>query len=80
MKIFAWRMENILRCDSCGTRREEWDDDKDAYFVDDSRCIGCEKIAWANHSWSEEPTGAYGVKFRLVKAKDLQPTRIVTSE
>ena len=44
---------------------EEWKHNHDAYFVETSRCIGCEKIQWEQHAWSEDKTSTYGLKFRL---------------
>lgn len=74
--MLAWKIEDALRCNECGTRREEWDDNHNAYDVEADRCIGCEKIAWEQHSWSETPSSAYGVKFRLVKPETRSQVRM----
>jgi len=75
-KILAWKIEKALVCPDCGTRRDEWEHDHNAYVVESSRCIGCEKVQWEQHSWAEEPSSAYGVKFRLVKPDSLSPIRM----
>jgi len=67
-KILAWRIEQALACNECGTRLEEWEEDHNAYHVEATRCVGCEKIAWEQQAWSEERTSAFGIKFRLQKA------------
>jgi len=69
-------MEERLKCNECGTRREEYEDDHNAYHVDTDRCIGCEKIAWEQHAWSEGDSKGYGLKFHLVKANTESPVRV----
>ena len=74
--MLAHKIEEGLRCNECGTRQEEWDENRHSYDVHTRRCVGCEKIAWEQHSWAEDKASAYGLKFSLVKANILPPARL----
>ena len=78
--MLALKIEEALRCNECGTRRDEYEGNHNAYQVESDRCIGCEKVSWEQHSWAEEPTLAYGVKFRLVRPQDQSPIRMPGSD
>ncbi len=45
-KAIAWFLRQREACPSCGTRAEEWDEDRgghrDAYIAVHERCRGCE--------------------------------------
>lgn len=41
-------------CGSCGTRREEWEDDPDAYVAVTDRCPGCHEIAISDEDIPEQ--------------------------
>jgi hypothetical protein len=43
-KALAYRYDDALRCRSCGTRADDWDDDPDAFIADVEICKGCERI------------------------------------
>lgn len=42
--VLAFRYDQAMRCGTCHTRRDEWDEDKDAYIADVEICPGCERI------------------------------------
>jgi hypothetical protein len=67
-KVLAFRLEQALRCPQCGTRREEWVDDKHAYVADVWRCIGCETVEYERKAWYEDDSAsAAGLKFDLIR-------------
>lgn len=43
-KALAWTREKRLTCTGCGTRRDEWEQDRFAYVADAYRCPGCELL------------------------------------
>lgn len=60
--------------------RDEFEADHNAYHAETVRCVGCEKIEWEQKSWADNPTSAYGLKFHLVKANRLPPSRVSLSQ
>lgn len=44
-KALAWMRDQAERCGGCGTKRSEWDADRDAYVGNIERCSGCERTA-----------------------------------
>lgn len=43
-KAMAWTREQRKVCNGCGTRKSEWDHDRDAYIGDIQYCEGCARI------------------------------------
>lgn len=72
MKVVAWKVEENLRCDVCGTRREEWKEDRHAYLPDVWRCHGCEILESEQDAVSKDMhehkgSSQFGFKFGLRK-------------
>jgi hypothetical protein len=44
-KAIAWSREQLKICGGCGTRKSEWERDRDAYIGHIEVCPGCERIA-----------------------------------
>lgn len=42
-KALAWKIEQSLKCPSCGTAQWEWEEDKFAYDPVEEICPGCER-------------------------------------
>ena len=51
----------------CGTYPEEWQADRNAYYVEAFRCQGCEKVEAEQDAWSRDDATNFGIKFRLKK-------------
>jgi len=65
--VLAHLLEENLKCPQCGTRREEWNEDRQAYVADVWRCYGCETIEWEQKGWSDDGDASVaGLKFGLV--------------
>ena len=47
-KAIAQHVRSRTACDRCGTRAEEWDEERGghrrAYYAVETRCLGCEQI------------------------------------
>lgn len=54
----AWNREQALKCSGCGTRRDEWTDQPDAYISVHEICPGCQRIAEEQQNVPEETKGA----------------------
>ena len=65
-KAIAYTLEMRRVCKSCGTRADEWTNDKDAYTGDLYRCFGCERIEQEQDNVPDDKTKARGVKVRLI--------------
>lgn len=46
-----WLIHQRQTCPNCGTRPEEWKDDKDAYVPEARHCRGCEVKARADEDF-----------------------------
>jgi hypothetical protein len=44
-KAIWWLLHERQRCSECGTRPDEWKDNKDAYVAEPVHCRGCEVSA-----------------------------------
>ena len=75
--MLAWEMEVLERCPVCHTRHDEWAEDRNAYYVDEWRCLGCEKIEYSKDAWREEGN-ARGIYMRLVKPDENPRGNIIT--
>jgi hypothetical protein len=62
-KAIAWQRHKKAICPGCGTRAEEWSDDRHAFVGDQVRCLGCEVLEQEREN---VPEGAKGVHVRLV--------------
>lgn len=62
-KALAWVRRKAEQCNGCGTRRQEWLDDRFAYVAESYTCPGCEVIAQER---GNVPDKAKGVHIRLV--------------
>ena len=74
--MLAWRLEKLAACSECGTRKDEYTEDPNAYVAEADRCPGCEKIAWERRSWVEDEASTYGLRFRLVRPEDVSAVRM----
>ena len=43
-KVLVYLHDKAMRCGTCGTRKEDWADDPDAFIADVEICPGCERI------------------------------------
>lgn len=74
LKALAWKVEQALMCSDCGTRLEEWDEDKggsrDAYLPSLYDCPGCKAAGDALEAESKERSNykrsSNGLKVRLL--------------
>lgn len=41
----AWQRNKAQTCAGCGTRADEWDEDREAYISDQHYCPGCAALA-----------------------------------
>lgn len=64
-----WLVEQRIKCPSCGTRLDEWEENRDAYYAEAIRCLGCEKIAWEGKAWEDSPGSLHGLRVRLTHEK-----------
>jgi hypothetical protein len=62
-KALAYQRDLRGRCNGCGTRKEDWADDPDAYVGWHDTCPGCERLEQERKNVAE---GAQGVHFRLL--------------
>lgn len=69
-KAIWWELRERDRCPGCGTRQEEWDEDRggdrDAYRAEVHRCRGCQVRATKQAEVSRDDLGD-GVHVVLVK-------------
>lgn len=65
----AWAMRREATCGSCGTRRDQWTRDADAFVPTETRCPGCEEIRMAEQQLPKEAL-EQGVRVVLVRASD----------
>lgn len=57
-KALAWVREQSLKCSGCGTRKDEWAEDRDAYISVHEVCPGCQRIAEENQNIPDSLKGA----------------------
>lgn len=57
-KALAWKREQALTCSGCGTRKDEWEEDRDAYISVHEVCPGCQRIAEENENVPDQIRGA----------------------
>lgn len=62
-KALAYMRMKRSTCPDCGTRMEEWEEDRFAYVSDSWQCPGCELLTMED---SNVPDDAKGVHKRLV--------------
>lgn len=74
--MLALTLEQIGTCQECGTRKDEYADDPNAYVAEADRCPGCEKIGWERRAWVEDEASTYGLRFRLVRPEDVPTVRM----
>lgn len=60
----AWTREQRKVCSGCGTRKSEWDHDRDAYIGHLEHCEGCARIAQEQENAAN--SGQKGLKAGLV--------------
>lgn len=74
-------------CGSCGTRREDWEKDPDAYVAQSDRCPGCYELALGDAEIPEAergkaarsvlvPTDAFGMRQEIREAADRLHLRV----
>jgi hypothetical protein len=63
-KAIAWTLEQRKICGGCGTRKSEWDSDRNAYIGHIEVCPGCEVIAQEQEN--AQHSGRKGLKVGLV--------------
>ena len=70
-KAIAYRDHQRTVCSSCGTRAEEWDEqrggDENAYLAATHKCVGCEVVADKQAEVPDGPEGR-GIKVYLLPA------------
>lgn len=44
-------------CNGCGTRKDEWSEDRFAYVAQSDRCLGCEVLAQEKDNLPEDTKG-----------------------
>lgn len=74
-KALAWQRERAKVC-RCGTRREEWVADPDAYLGDLDHCEGCDRL---EREQDNIPEGAKGVHTRLLP-REIALARVAADE
>lgn len=65
-KALAWRAEQAQHCHSCGTRRDEWEDDPFAYVVHSDQCPGCELLEIEQEEQEDDAHPEKGMKVFLL--------------
>lgn len=63
-KALAWMRERGATCGNCGTRKDEWEQNRFAYVSETYRCPGCELIEQERRNIPEGQTD--GVQIYLV--------------
>lgn len=67
----AWATRRDATCSSCGTRRDQWDRDRNAFVPADDRCPGCNEIREAERQLPREAIEA-GVRVVLVPSSEVE--------
>lgn len=63
----AWKRVQAERCNSCGTFKDEWEDDRFAYIAHTWVCPGCENIENERHNDpAKDHGGTPGLKTYLL--------------
>lgn len=62
-KALAFERDKRSRCNGCGTRKEDWVEDEDAFISWHEKCPGCERL---EQERDNVPEGSHGVHFRLL--------------
>ena len=62
-KALAFVRDSATRCGGCGTRKDDWEDDPDAFVGWHETCPGCERLEQEKNNVAE---GKMGVRFRLL--------------
>lgn len=57
-KALAYQRHVNETCTGCGTRRDEWERDPDAFIADVTICPGCERIEQENENGPAKKKGA----------------------
>lgn len=63
-KVLAWTREQRKVCSGCGTRKSEWEHDRDAYVGHIEYCEGCARIAQEQDNANN--SGRKGLKVGIV--------------
>lgn len=63
-KAIAWIREQRKICSGCGTRKSEWEHDRDAYVGHIEYCEGCARIAQEQEN--VQGSGRKGLKVGIV--------------
>jgi hypothetical protein len=62
-KAIAFLRDQRNRCPNCGTREEDWAEDKFAFVGWHDRCLGCEAV---EQERKNIPEGALGMRVKLL--------------
>lgn len=72
-KALAWVRRQALHCKGCGTRQEEWDEDRFAYVAESYICPGCEVIAQERENVPDKQKGVHIKLVPFALASDPDP-------
>ena len=62
-KALAYVRDQGSRCGGCGTRKDDWEDDPDAFVGWHERCPGCERLEQERANVEKD---AKGIRYRLL--------------
>lgn len=68
-KALAWQARHQATCQGCGTRRDQWKRNRDAFEPVEDRCPGCDVIRLTEKQLPPEAL-EQGVHVRLIPARD----------
>lgn len=54
-KALWWHMHQLESCPSCGTRKGDWDEDREAFAAEFVHCRGCEVLGRAQKDLDDHP-------------------------
>lgn len=57
-KALAYRRWEASKCGGCGTSRDQWEKDRDAFIADVEICPGCERIEQEQDNGPAQRKGA----------------------